>query len=48
VKIVDGLLDGIRSGCSYGGAKNLYQLHEHAEFVEITSHGFKESLPHGS
>ncbi len=46
-RVVAGLLDGVRSGFSYGGAASIHELQEHAEFVEITAHGFAESLPHG-
>jgi len=46
-RVVSGLLDGVRSGFSYGGASSIQALQEDAEFVEITTHGFAESLPHG-
>jgi len=46
-RVVSGLLDGVRSGFSYGGAASIHELQAHAEFVEITAHGFAESLPHG-
>jgi IMP dehydrogenase len=46
-RVVSGLLDGVRSGFSYGGAASIPELQEHAEFVEITAHGLAESLPHG-
>lgn len=46
-RVVSGLLDGVRSGFSYGGATSIHELQAHAEFVEITAHGFAESLPHG-
>jgi IMP dehydrogenase len=46
-RVVSGLLDGVRSGFSYGGAATIAELQAHAEFVEITAHGFAESLPHG-
>ncbi len=46
-RVISSLLDGVRSGFSYGGASNIPELQEHAEFVEITAHGFAESLPHG-
>jgi IMP dehydrogenase len=46
-RVVSGLLDGVRSGFSYGGASSIHELQAHAEFVEITAHGFAESLPHG-
>jgi IMP dehydrogenase len=46
-RVVSGLLDGVRSGFSYGGAGRISELQAHAEFVEITAHGFAESLAHG-
>ena len=46
-RVVNSLLDGIRSGFSYGGASTISELQDDIEFQEITTHGFKESLPHG-
>jgi IMP dehydrogenase len=46
-RVVNSLLDGVRSGFSYGGASRIQQLQQNVEFVEITVHGFAESLPHG-
>jgi len=46
-RVVSGLLDGVRSGFSYGGASSISELQAHAEFVEITAHGFAESQAHG-
>jgi IMP dehydrogenase len=45
--VVADLLDGIRSGLSYGGSSNIRELQDNVEFAEITSHGYRESLPHG-
>lgn len=45
--VIGDLLDGIRSGLSYGGSSNIAELQENVEFVEITTHGYRESLPHG-
>lgn len=47
VDVVGDLLDGVRSGLSYGGSANIRDLQERVEFVEITGHGYRESLPHG-
>jgi IMP dehydrogenase len=47
VRIVNNLLDGVRSGFSYGGATNLAELRDGIEFLEISTHGYRESLPHG-
>ena len=45
--VIEDLLDGIRSGFSYGGARTLLELQETAAFVEISPQGYAESLPHG-
>ena len=45
--VIADLLDGIRSGLSYGGCSSIRDLQDNVEFVEITSHGYRESLPHG-
>jgi len=44
--VVEKLLEGIRSGCSYQGAENLEELKECAEFIQISNAGLKESHPH--
>jgi len=46
VPVINELLGGIRSGLSYGGAKNISELQENAEFIEISSSGMRESMPH--
>ena len=40
------LLGGLRSGMSYGGASNLAELYENAEFIRITPAGREESEAH--
>ncbi len=40
------LMGGLRAGMGYCGAGNLTELRDHAEFVEITTAGLKESHPH--
>jgi len=40
------LVGGLRSGLSYGGARNLCELQRNAEFIEITAAGARESRPH--
>ena len=37
---------GLRSGLSYGGARNIRELREKAEFIEITPAGIRESNSH--
>lgn len=45
--VLDNLLQGIRSGCSYQGVDNLADLKENPQFVKISSAGYRESIPHG-
>ncbi len=40
------MIGGLRSGMGYCGAKNITELQEKARFIQITSHGLKESHPH--
>jgi IMP dehydrogenase len=44
--ILDKLIEGLRSGCSYQGAANLQELKEDPEFIRITNAGLIESYPH--
>lgn len=46
--ILQRIEEGIRSGFTYCGAKNINELHTTAEFVRITPSGYRESLPHGT
>ena len=46
--ILTQLVEGIKSGCSYCGAQDLYGLKNNAEFVEITNAGHIESKAHGN
>lgn len=46
-RTVNSLLDGIRSGYSYGGATTIEELQDSVEFLEISVYGYNESLPHG-
>jgi IMP dehydrogenase len=46
VDVVSQLVGGLRSGMSYVGAHDLSELRSNAEFLRITSAGYKESLPH--
>lgn len=45
-EVVKQLVGGLRSGMSYSGAHTLAELRSKAEFMRITSAGYKESLPH--
>ncbi|MDO4667998.1 MAG: IMP dehydrogenase [Streptococcus sp.] len=44
--IVFQMLGGIRSGMGYVGAANLQELHDYAQFIEMSGAGLKESHPH--
>lgn len=44
--ILQKLLEGLKSGCSYQGSRNLKELKENPQFVKITSAGLRESHPH--
>lgn len=46
-RVVENLLDGVRSGFSYGGAKTINELQDAVQFIEISSHGYQESIAHG-
>lgn len=44
--IIDKLLQGLKSGCSYQGANNLIDLKKNPKFIRISSSGLIESHPH--
>lgn len=46
--VIKDLVDGIKSGLSYSGAKNIKELQKNAEFVKVTTNGVRESYPHFS
>jgi IMP dehydrogenase len=41
------LLEGIRSGLSYSGARTIRELRGKARFVTVTPQGVQENVPHG-
>ena len=43
--LIDQLLGGVRSGLTYGGARNIKELQRKAEFVEVTAAYVRESQP---
>lgn len=45
--VIKSLIKGLQSGLSYCGARNMSEMHENADFVEITSAGWEESLARG-
>ena len=42
-QLIESLLGGIRSGLTYGGARNIKELQRKAEFVEVTTNYLSES-----
>ena len=44
-ELIDQLLGGLRSGLTYGGAKNIKELQRKAEFVEVSQSYITESFP---
>lgn len=44
-EVLNDLLGGLRSGLTYGGARNIKELQRKAEFVEVTAHYAHESHP---
>lgn len=44
-ELIDKLLGGIRSGMTYGGARNIKELQRKAEFVEVSEAYMAESKP---
>jgi IMP dehydrogenase len=45
-EVISELEGGIRSGLTYSGASDLYDLQNKAVFLEISHHGWVESTPH--
>ena len=46
--LIDEFLGGVRSGMTYGGARNIKELQRKAEFVRVTSNYLSESKPRKS
>ena len=44
--VLQRLAEGIQSGCSYQGVRNLTDLKKNPQFVQITNNGLAESHPH--
>jgi len=45
--VFEDLVNGMLSGMSYQDAMDIAELQENASFIQMTSAGYKESLPHG-
>ena len=46
IAVIHQLMGGLRSGMGYLGCETINEVHEKAEFVEITSAGIRESHVH--
>jgi IMP dehydrogenase len=44
--IITGLLDGVRSALSYGGAESIKEYQSKVEWVQVTNAGLNEAKPH--
>lgn len=44
--VITDIIGGLRSGLTYGGAANIAELQRKLDYLEITSSGRTESLPH--
>ena len=47
INTITDLLEGIKSGISYSGARTIRELRSKAKFVTVTSQGVRENGPHG-
>jgi len=47
-QLIDEILGGLRSGLTYGGARNIKELQRKAEFMQVTSNYGEESNPRRS
>lgn len=45
IELINKLLGGLRSGLTYGGARNIKELQRKAEFIEVTQSYIRESMP---
>ena len=45
-RIVNDIMDGVRSSMSYVGAKNILEYQVKCDFVRVTSNGVQEAKPH--
>lgn len=45
--VIHELAGGLRSGMSYLGAQNLEEMKSHAQFIEVSPQGVRESVAHG-
>ena len=45
-EVITDIIGGLRSGLTYGGAATIEELQRKLDYIEITSSGRTESLPH--
>jgi len=45
-EIVDEIMDGVRSAMSYVGSESIHKFYLNTEFVQITTNGLQEAMPH--
>tara|TARA_B100000674_G_C37776182_1_gene884953 strand:- start:542 stop:1027 length:486 start_codon:yes stop_codon:yes gene_type:complete len=45
-RIIEDIMDGLKSSMSYVGAKNILEYQVKCEFVRVTSNGLTEAKPH--
>lgn len=45
-KVVNEIMDGVRSAMSYVGATTIDELYINSNFVEVTTNGLREAMPH--
>ena len=45
-EIVDEIMDGVRSAMSYVGSESIHKFYINTEFVQITTNGLQEAMPH--
>jgi len=47
INTIADLLEGVRSGVSYSGARTIRELRSKARFITVTAQGVRENGPHG-
>ena len=45
-RIINDIMDGLRSSMSYVGAKNIEEYQAKCEFIQVTPNGASEAKPH--
>lgn len=46
-EVIKSIIDGVKSGVSYCGAKNIQEMQQNAKFIKITPNAWQESLSRG-